>query len=237
LRGALGSGAQIGQNLSGLGGPFQNLPQGGSLGQGLGQVVSGWARDGIHGPELAERVHWLQQTRNSERNRPGADHDGHDTWRKDAARDLREDRREIARDERRIRDDERRLVGDRAELHRDLADYRRDRDRANDRHGKTDRDERHERDRDRDHDWDHLARHERDRDHDRDDRRSRDSHQDRDGHGQDHHVLTSHNDHVTTANGNDSPSPSHHPEASHHPASGHNVVTPSHAPVSKGKGR
>src|SRR5262249_42830022 len=63
-RGALGSGAQIGDGLRGIGGMAQNPGLNGPLNQGLGQIVSDWAHDGIHGQELAERIHWLQQTRN-----------------------------------------------------------------------------------------------------------------------------------------------------------------------------
>ncbi|HMF15189.1 MAG TPA: hypothetical protein VKE94_22900, partial [Gemmataceae bacterium] len=63
-RGSLGSGASLGQSLGDLGIP-------GSVGSspfsnGLGQIVSGWARQGIHGPELAERIHWLQSMRSDE---------------------------------------------------------------------------------------------------------------------------------------------------------------------------
>ncbi len=241
-RGALGSGARIGTNLSTLDGPLQAPPRGGALSQGLGQVTSGWARDGIHGSDLAERVHQLQQARAALRKSPDAfrDRDDHGRKESDRLRDLREDRREIARDQHLIRNDERRLADDRAELRRDLADYRRDRDRTGDRHGKTDPAERQGHDRDRDRDGDHLTHHERDRDRDRDGHRSRETHVNRDGHGSDQHNLASHldhNDHGLPGSPQHSPSPSHPPEASHHAASDRPSVTPSHAPVSKGKGR
>src|SRR5216683_2725306 len=63
-RGALESGANVGQFLSNAGTPgiASNAP----FSRGLGQIVSGWTQQGIRGDELAERVHWLQRLRADE---------------------------------------------------------------------------------------------------------------------------------------------------------------------------
>src|SRR5438874_1502835 len=63
-RGALGSGADFGQIMRDPGtlGATGSAP----FSRGLGQIVSGWSRDGIHGEELAERIHWLQRMRAEE---------------------------------------------------------------------------------------------------------------------------------------------------------------------------
>jgi hypothetical protein len=108
--------------------------------RGLGQAVSGWTHDGVHGTELADRIHWLQQQRRDGSGLTSFSDRG-DTWRRDGdgrwsrERDIREDRREIRDDMSRLRDDERRVARDREELRRDLSDARHDRnpqDRARD---------------------------------------------------------------------------------------------------------
>src|SRR5262245_24968394 len=79
--------------LGNLGGTSASSP----FSNGLGQIVSGWTQQGIRGPELADRIHWLQTMRTDEiaqrtrwmdQNRWGGDN-----WFNN--RDIREDRREI----------------------------------------------------------------------------------------------------------------------------------------------
>lgn len=69
---APGSGPGLGQVLQDLGRPSTpaatpTAPATAPLSRGLGQVVSGWTHDGVHGQQLAERIHWLQSTRMDER--------------------------------------------------------------------------------------------------------------------------------------------------------------------------
>ncbi len=130
--GSLGAGARLAPPVDGPGAP--GTPVNAPLSRGLGQIVSGWTHDGIHGEELAERIHRLQRQRAEEREerlrapdrQPRSDRD-------DRFRD-RDDDRNRDRD----RDDGRR--------DRDRDDRVRDRDRDRDRDG--DRDDRL---RDRDH--------------------------------------------------------------------------------------
>ena len=62
--GALGSGANIGRAVLGqIGTSGLASTTTAPLTQGLGQIVSGWAHQGIVGTELAERIHQLQATR------------------------------------------------------------------------------------------------------------------------------------------------------------------------------
>src|SRR5262249_59158842 len=79
----LGTGANLGQVLGDLGRvgttPVTNSP----LSRGLGQIVSGWTHDGIHGQELAERIHWLQQARRLDREQLPFFHDRGDFWQRD----------------------------------------------------------------------------------------------------------------------------------------------------------
>src|SRR5437870_2338974 len=119
-RGPLASGGNVPQVLQDVGKlPTTSTTSTNSpFSRGLGQVVSDWSRDGIHGPELADRIHSLQQARRSNQTDPSFSRD----------RDLREDRREIRDDRTRLRDDERRVSRDREELRRDQADLRRDRE-------------------------------------------------------------------------------------------------------------
>ncbi len=66
--GALGSGANIGQAVLGQTGTSSlTSTTTAPLTQGLGQIVSGWTHQGIHGTELAERIHRLQATRFDQR--------------------------------------------------------------------------------------------------------------------------------------------------------------------------
>jgi hypothetical protein len=58
-RGALGTGANIGQAVTGQLGQTA-IPASSPFSRGIGQVVSGWTHDGIHGTELAQRIHQLQ---------------------------------------------------------------------------------------------------------------------------------------------------------------------------------
>src|SRR5262245_54679808 len=64
--GSLASGNSTGQVLGDLG-KIPTPGTTGSFGRGLGQVVRGWTHDGVKGTELAERIHWLQQTRAADR--------------------------------------------------------------------------------------------------------------------------------------------------------------------------
>jgi hypothetical protein len=70
-RGALGSGASLGHLLPAFGKPSvaAEAPEA-PLTRGLGQVVSAWTHEGIHGEELAERIHWLQPLRADDMSRP-----------------------------------------------------------------------------------------------------------------------------------------------------------------------
>jgi hypothetical protein len=157
-RAPLASGANLGQ-LSNLGLPTTG---GSPFSNGLGQIVSGWTQQGIHGQELADRVHWLQSMRADEIAQRTRWLDQRRFDQSNGFRDIREDRREIREDERRlardredlrrdlrdrddrfrdrdiredrreIRDDERRLARDREDLRRDLNDRNRE-DRVRDR--------------------------------------------------------------------------------------------------------
>jgi hypothetical protein len=69
---APGSGPGLGQVLQDLGrssapATTPTAPANAPLSRGLGQVVSGWTHDGVHGQQLAQRIHWLQSTRTDER--------------------------------------------------------------------------------------------------------------------------------------------------------------------------
>jgi hypothetical protein len=151
-RAPLASGANLGQ-LSNLGLPTTG---GSPFSNGLGQIVSGWTQQGIHGQELADRVHWLQSMRADEIAQRTRWMDQRRFDQNDGFGDIREDRREIRNDERRlardredlrrdlrnrddrfrdrdiredrreIREDERRLARDREDLGRDLADRNRE---------------------------------------------------------------------------------------------------------------
>src|SRR5262245_60960585 len=129
----------LGSTLQDIG-RLNSTPTDNPFSRGLGQTVSGWTHDGIHGTELSDRIHWLQQQRR-DGNGLTSFRDRDEIWRRDGDgrwsrdRDIREDRREIRDDLNRLRDDERRVARDREELRRDLADVRRDRnpqDRARD---------------------------------------------------------------------------------------------------------
>ena len=61
-RAPLASGANLPQLKDGLPG----MPSSSPFSNGLGQIVSGWTQQGIHGPELADRIHWLQSMRADE---------------------------------------------------------------------------------------------------------------------------------------------------------------------------
>src|SRR5947209_8563788 len=63
-KGSLGTGASLGQFAGPLATP--GMPSASPFTNGLGQAVSGWTHQGIHGPELSERVHWLQGMRADE---------------------------------------------------------------------------------------------------------------------------------------------------------------------------
>lgn len=114
-------------------GRLNTQPANSPFGRGLGQIVNGWTRDGVHGQGLADRIQWLQQARRPDRNDLPSFRDRDDLWRRDGDnrwfrdRDIREDRREVRDDLNRLRDDERRVAGDREELRRDVDDLRRDR--------------------------------------------------------------------------------------------------------------
>ncbi|HJZ90831.1 MAG TPA: hypothetical protein VKE40_08145, partial [Gemmataceae bacterium] len=131
-RGTPGPGANLGQGFGDFG-KLNTPPATSPFGRGLGQVVSGWTRDGIRGQDLADRIHWLQQTRRLDRNNLPSFRDRDDLWWRDRDgrwfrdRDIREDQREVRDDLSRLRDDERRVTRDREELRRDLDDLRRDR--------------------------------------------------------------------------------------------------------------
>src|SRR6266852_5600083 len=58
-RGSLGSGANLGQLLT-------EAPNNSPFTNGLGQTVRNWTQQGIHGQELADRIHWLQSMRADE---------------------------------------------------------------------------------------------------------------------------------------------------------------------------
>jgi len=168
--GSLGSGANIGQSIGNLG--SSTLSGGSPFSKGLGQIVSGWTQQGIRGPDLADRIHWLQAMRAEEiaermrrldPDRFSRDRDIRD--RDDRFRDR--DRDDHARD----RDRDNRFRD------RDRDDRARDRDR-DDRFRDRDRDDRG-RDRDRDDRFRDRDRDDRARDRDRDDRtrdRDRDDH-------------------------------------------------------------
>src|SRR5207247_9104063 len=91
-RGNLGQLNILGSPTTG-GSPFSN---------GLGQIVSGWTQQGIHGQELADRIHWLQSMRADEIAQRTRWMDQRRFDRNDGFRDIREDRREIREAERRL---------------------------------------------------------------------------------------------------------------------------------------
>ncbi len=132
-RGSLGSGANLGQAVSGQPGglPFDQTTS--PLSRGIGQIVSGWTHDGIHGQELATRIHQLQgknlDDRPFRRSRDRSDRFDRDRSedRREFERDRREDRREADRDRDR-REDQREADQDRREDRREA-----DRDRREDR--------------------------------------------------------------------------------------------------------
>src|SRR6266852_8934346 len=113
-RAPLGSGANLGQ-LSNLGLPATTTSS--PFSNGLGQIVSGWTQQGIHGQELADRIHWLQSMRADEIAQRTRWMDQRRFDRNNRFSDFREDRREI-------RNDERRLTRDREDLRRDLRNDR-----------------------------------------------------------------------------------------------------------------
>jgi hypothetical protein len=187
-RGSLGSGANLGQLLS-------EAPSNSPLTNGLGQTVRNWTQQGIHGQELADRIHWLQSMRDEERAERLRQFEKRRSARDDSfRRDLREDRQELRDDQRRLRDDQRRLDRDRPDLRNDRSrdrDIREDRRESRNDERRVREDERRvdrdrqdlrrdaaERDRDRDRD-------NRSRDRDRDDR-ARDRDRDRDDRSRDH---------------------------------------------------
>src|SRR2546421_3961 len=63
-RGALGSGANLGQVRGDRLGPTSTSSS--PFTNGLGQAASGWTQQGTQGPELSDRVHWLQSMRPDE---------------------------------------------------------------------------------------------------------------------------------------------------------------------------
>src|SRR5262245_36856178 len=58
-------------------------PANSPFGRGLGQIVSGWTHDGVRGQDLADRIHWLQQTRRPDRDDLPFFRDRDDVWRRD----------------------------------------------------------------------------------------------------------------------------------------------------------
>jgi hypothetical protein len=101
-RGPLGSGAN--QAVSGQPGGLPVNQSTSALNRGLGQIVSGWTHDGIHGQELAVRIHQLQgksfDDRTFRRSRDRNDRYDRDRFedRREGDRERREDRRETDRD-------------------------------------------------------------------------------------------------------------------------------------------
>jgi hypothetical protein len=193
-RGALGSGANIGQLLGDRG--ITRTPSNSPFTNGLGQQVKGWTQQGIHGPESADRIHWLQsthaeqnpeRTRGMEQRRFDPDRNRDDRFRDRDDRFREHDRETGLRD--RDRDDrfhdrnrdERSRDRDRD---RDRDERSRDRDRDRNRDERSRDRDRDERSRDRDRDRDDRSR-DRDRDRNRDERgaRDHDARHDRDEHG------------------------------------------------------
>ena len=171
--GALGSGAA---NLGSLLGNLSSPSAGGTapFSQGLGQVVSGWAQQGIHGQDLSQRIHWLQEMRSDEMAERMRRFDQNDRW-----RDIREDRREI-------RNDEQRLARDRQDLQRDL---REPDSRARDRDIREDRREIRNDEQRLAHDRQDLQHDLHNRDHDDRGMRDHDPRQDRDDRRHDHDAF------------------------------------------------
>jgi hypothetical protein len=118
-RGSLGSGARLRQPVSSQPSELPVEPAISPLRRGIGQIVSGWTRDGIHGQELATQIHQLQgksfddrpvrrsrdrsnrYDRNRIEDRKEFERDRRDDRREDreeADRDSREDPREDDRD-------------------------------------------------------------------------------------------------------------------------------------------
>ncbi len=90
-KGGLASGANVGQGVSGqTGNPTVNPPTT-PLNQGIGQIVSGWTHQGIHGQELAERIHQLLATRHEQHREAKA-------ARKEAERERKEEKKEGERE-------------------------------------------------------------------------------------------------------------------------------------------
>src|SRR5947209_15100558 len=88
-----------GANLSQLSNPGLPTTGGSPFSNGLGQIVSGWTQQGIHGQELADRVHWLQSMHADEIAQRTRWLDQRRFDQNNGARDIREDRREIRNDE------------------------------------------------------------------------------------------------------------------------------------------
>ncbi len=118
LRGALGSGSNLGQVLT-----DKTLPTTGNspFTSGLGQMVNGW---GSQGQDSAPQIPWLQRMRTDEMATRTRWMEQPRSAREERFRDIREDRRELRNDERRLGDDQRRLSRDREDLRRDLRDDR-----------------------------------------------------------------------------------------------------------------
>src|SRR5215471_1592200 len=95
-RGIPGPGANLGQNFADFG-KLNTPPVNSPFGRGLGQIVSGWTRDGVRGQELADRIQWLQQARRLDQDDLPLFRDRDDLWRRDRDdrwfrdRDIRED--------------------------------------------------------------------------------------------------------------------------------------------------
>jgi hypothetical protein len=104
-RGSLGSGARLRQPVSSQPSELPVEPAISPLRRGIGQIVSGWTRDGIHGQELATQIHQLQgksftDDRALRRSRDRSDRYDRDRVedRREFERNRREDRREGDRD-------------------------------------------------------------------------------------------------------------------------------------------
>jgi hypothetical protein len=95
LRGALGSGSNLGQVLPTTGNsPFTS---------GLGQMLNGW---GSQGQDTSAQIPWLQNMRGDEMAARTRWMDQPRSAREERFRDIREDRRELRNDERRLGDDQ-----------------------------------------------------------------------------------------------------------------------------------
>jgi hypothetical protein len=139
-RGSLGSGARLRQPVSSQPSELPVEPAISPLRRGIGQIVSGWTRDGIHGQELATQIHQLQgksfDDRPVRRSRDRSDRYDRDRFedRKEFERDRREDRREADRDRGDDRREERKTDRD-----RDGRDDRRQDRKETDRNRREDR--------------------------------------------------------------------------------------------------